>query len=87
MLQTASDSQRGINFRLKPCVLCHYLLLHPFCPAVTVCQRVTVGRGALLLVGIIKTSYVYTERSQSATREIEHLSCLLIYRKEKQRHV
>lgn len=46
-----------------------------------------MGRGALLRVGIIKTSQVYTERSQSAAREIEHLSCLLMYRKEEQRQV
>lgn len=51
------------------------------------CQRVTMGRGTLLRVGIIKISKVYTVMSQSAAREMEPLSCLLLYRKEKQRQV
>lgn len=70
MLQAASASQRGINFRLKPCVSCHCRLLLPFSPAVTMCQWITMGRGTMPRVGIIKTSKVYVVRSQTTTRKM-----------------
>lgn len=70
MLQAASGSQRGINFRLKPCVSCHCRLLLPFSPAVTMCQWITMGRGTMPRVGIIKTSKVYVVRSQTTTRKM-----------------
>lgn len=68
MLQAASDSQKGINFRLQLCVSCHYLLLLPFSPAVTMCQWITTGRGTLPHAGIIKTSKVYVVRSQTTRK-------------------